>query len=110
MKYLLTLLLTTFSFNISANDHMEVLYGLEITDGHLVLLVKTHGCTNEDSFKLSLEKAGEIPAIAVERTKPDRCRKRPSIKTVKLPLQNLTVISNDFMVANRFSLPVGELF
>ena len=89
---------------------VEPLYGVDIKDKAIWVLVKSTGCTTAESFSLSFtpqnQQNSQYQTLTVNRTRPDRCRAMPELKGINIPLDNnqqvistqtKIIITNPFM-------------
>ena len=57
----------------ATEKQLEPLYGIVLNKGNIRVQVTSNGCTDADSFSVSV-KEGQL---AIYRVKPDYCRRRP---------------------------------
>ena len=68
----------------------ETVYGIQVLENTIQFKVKSNGCTKSKDFALSY-KVTQSNAFEIEllRNKPDFCRKRSSVMTIKTPLPEI---------------------
>jgi len=100
---LVTALLTSPAF--AGNSPPEPLYSAQFTDQHIIIEVKSTGCTRPESFSILAEgKAGvDYSLITVVRDRPDRCRMAAHLIKVYLELPGaLAALKEPYKLDNLF--------
>ena len=58
---------------------LEPLYGIQFSEKHLIIKVKSNGCTQAESFQIETEDNEAGMHLSIVRKKIDQCRAMPHI-------------------------------
>jgi len=59
--------------------NLVALFGIELHASHVLFKVMSNGCTSDKHFETLLVSSGRSLELGIERTKRDRCRRKPKL-------------------------------
>lgn len=66
------------------NGKLETIYGYELGDSALGVVVMSTGCTRPEDFAIEVRERGDRCELKIYRQRPDRCRRAPMLKQLVL--------------------------
>jgi hypothetical protein len=81
-----------------AVDILEPLQAVQFFEQHLMIKVKSNGCTKASHFKIETQQNDDAIQVSIHRQKADQCRAMPRIVEITLPFT--ATANSQYYIAN----------